>query len=162
MQIGEVYGNSNNKLLKSISSSGQTLFIDFKKQYKFGNQNTEFEAFIKYSKIMSACQNWLDVKTNILMSPNHPINSNCSWLITSNFGTFIGLNFTFIEVNYYFWLRNFVFMCSESSSYALLFKWINFSWANSLYSIFNLHKQHSTQDIKFWIHIWRGSSVILI
>ena len=45
------------------------------------------------------------------MSPNHPINSNCSWLITSNFGTFIRLDFKFIEVDYYFWLRNFGFMC---------------------------------------------------
>ena len=35
MKIGEVYGNSNNKLLKSISSSGKSMFIDFKKQYEF-------------------------------------------------------------------------------------------------------------------------------
>ena len=99
MKIGEVYGNSNNKLLKSISSSGKTLFIDFKKQYKLENQKTEFEASIKYNKIMSACQNWLDVNTNMLMSPNHPNNTNCSWLITANFGSYIILNFKFIEVN---------------------------------------------------------------
>ena len=98
MKLGEAYGNSNNKLLKSISSSGKKVFIDFKKQYKFGNQNTEFEASIKYNKIMSACQNWLDVKTNMLMSPNHPNNTNCSWLITANFGSYIILNFKFIEV----------------------------------------------------------------
>ena len=53
MKIGEVYGNSNNKLLKSISSSGKTLFIDFKKQYKLGNQMTEFEAIIKHKNIIS-------------------------------------------------------------------------------------------------------------
>ena len=100
MKIGEVYGNSNNKLLKSISSSGKTLYIDFKKQHKFGNQITELEASIKYSKIMSACQNWLDVKTNILTSTNHTNSTNCSWMITSNFGSYIILNFKFIEVNY--------------------------------------------------------------
>ena len=33
MKIGEVYGNSNSKLIKSISSSGKSLLIDFKKQY---------------------------------------------------------------------------------------------------------------------------------
>ena len=101
MKIGEVYGNSNNKLLKSISSSGKTLFIDFKKQVKhpLGYDTTEFEASIKYNKIMSACQTWLDVNTNILMSPNHPNNTNCSWLITANFGSYIILNFKFIEVN---------------------------------------------------------------
>ena len=99
MKIGEVYGNANNKLLRSISSSGKTLFIDFKKQDKFGNEKTEFEASITYNKIMSACQNWLDVKTNILTSPNNPNTTNCTWLITSNFGSYIILNFKFIEVN---------------------------------------------------------------
>ena len=100
-KIGEVYGNSNNKLLKSISSSGKTLSIDFKKQYKLWEyQMTEFEAFIKYNKIKSACQTWLDVKINILTSPNHPNTTNCTWLITSNFGSHIILNFKFIEVNF--------------------------------------------------------------
>ena len=100
MKIGEVYGNSNHKLLKSISSSGKTLFIDFKKQFKqFHSEKTEFEAIIKYNKIMSACQNWLDLKTNILASPNHSNTTNCIWLITSNFGSYIILNFKYIEVN---------------------------------------------------------------
>ena len=100
MKIGEVYGNSNNKLLKSISSSGKILFIDFKKQYKFWeHEMTEFEASIMYNKIISACQSWLDVNTNILTSPNHSNTTNCTWLITSNFGSYIILNFKFIEVN---------------------------------------------------------------
>ena len=101
MKIGEVYGNSNNKLLKSISSSGKTLFIVFKKQEQdLLNEKTEFEASIKYNKIMSACQNWLDVNTNILTSPNCSNTTNCTWLITSYFGSYIILNFKFIEVNY--------------------------------------------------------------
>ena len=98
MKIGEVYGNSSNKILKSISSSGETLFIDFKKQNKWQNEKAEFEAFIKYNKFISACKNWLDVKTNILTSPNDPNTTNCSWLITANFGSYIVLNFKFIKV----------------------------------------------------------------
>ena len=99
MKIGEVHGNSNNKLLKSISSSGKTLFIDFKKQFKFlEHEMTEVEATIKYNKIISACQIFLDVNTNILTSPNYPYTTNCTWLITSNFGFYIILNFKFIEV----------------------------------------------------------------
>ena len=73
------------------------MFIDFKKQYYLGA--VKVEASIKYNKIMSVCQIWLDVDRNSLMSPNHPNNINCSWLITSNFGSYIILNFKFIEVN---------------------------------------------------------------
>ena len=97
MKIVEVYGNSNNKIIKSISSSGKSLFIHFKKQYDWGA--VELESSIKYNMIMSACQTWLDVNINILMSPNHPNNTNCSWLITAKFGSYIILNFKFIEVN---------------------------------------------------------------
>ena len=100
MQIGEVYGNSNNKLLKSISSSGKSMSIDFKKQLEFVDENAKFIASINYKKINFDCQKWLDVKTNIFMSPNHPNRTNCSWLITSNFGSYIILNFKFIEVNF--------------------------------------------------------------
>ena len=102
IKIAEVYGNSNNKLIKSISSSGMSLSIDFKKQDKWENDKTEFEAFIKYNNIMSACQTLLDVNTNILISPNHFNKTNCSWVITANFGSYIILNFKFIEVNKYF------------------------------------------------------------
>ena len=97
MKIGEAYGNSNNKLLKSISSSGKSMYIYFKKQYEKGK--TEFKASFKYKKINFDCQRWLDVEKNILMSPNYTNNINCSWLITSNLDYNIILNFTFIEVN---------------------------------------------------------------
>ena len=98
----------NNKLLKSISSSGKSISIDFKKQdegwqqgWQHEIENAKFTALIKYNKIMPDCQTWLDNNTNILMSPNHSNNTNCSWLITSNFGTYIILDFIFIEVNSY-------------------------------------------------------------
>ena len=92
--------------MKSVSSSGKSMFIDFKKQYHYNLQAilNELEVSIKYNKRMSACQTWLNVHTDILKSPN-PVNSmNCSWLITSNFGSYIILNFTFIEVYTKFWI----------------------------------------------------------
>ena len=101
MKIGEVYGNSNNRLLKSISTSGKSIFIDFKKQHYVYNENAQFAALFKYKKINIDCQTWLDVKKNILMSPDHPNHTNCSWLITSDFGSYIILDFIFIEVNSY-------------------------------------------------------------
>ena len=105
MKISETYGNSNNKVLKSISSSGKSIFIDFKKQSEWGDdENASFKAKIKYKKLNSDCQAMLDTDKNILTSPNHPNNINCSWLISSNFESYIILNFTFIEVNSYFFV----------------------------------------------------------
>ena len=100
MKIGEVFGKSSNKLLRSISSSGKTLFLDFKKQFIYYAQDTtEFEASIEYNNIMSICQTWLDVNKTILSFPDSSSKTNCSWQITSNFGSYIILNFEFIEVN---------------------------------------------------------------
>ena len=100
MLIGEVYGNSNNKLTKSISSSGKALFIDFKKQFHVGTVAV-FTA-IKYKKMNSDCQKWLDLEINVLMTPadlnDYNNNINCNWLITENFGSYITLKFTFIDV----------------------------------------------------------------
>ena len=102
MKIGEVYGTSHNKLLKSISSSGKSMFINFinnAPNVPYPIINVKLTALIKYKKINDECQTWLDVNTNFLMSSNHPNNTNCSWLITANFGFYIILNFKFIEVN---------------------------------------------------------------
>ena len=92
MQIKEVYGNSYTKLLKSISSSGKSMFIEFKFQTPYGY--LEFNSSIMYNNISSDCQTWLDMEKNILTSPNQ----SCSWLITANFRSHIILNFTYIEV----------------------------------------------------------------
>ena len=91
--IRELFGTPSHKVVKSISSSGKSIFVDFKKQFGFGF--IEFVASIKYTKINPDCQSWLD--NNILMSPNHP-NINCSWIITRKFGSYITLEFSFIEV----------------------------------------------------------------
>ena len=92
MLIGEAFGTPNHKIVKSISSTGKSIFIEFKKQYFY---TVEFLALIKYNKINSDCQSWLN--NNILMSPNNP-KINCSWVITRKFGSYITLDFKFIEV----------------------------------------------------------------
>ena len=91
--IGEVFGTPNHKVMKSISSLGKSIFVDFKKQDYWGT--VEFVAIIKYNKINSDCQSWLD--NHLLISPNNP-NTNCSWIITKKFGSYITLDFKFIEV----------------------------------------------------------------
>ena len=96
MLIGELFGTPNHKVVKSISTSGKTMFIDFKKQLGSNWGAVEFVASIKYNKINHDCQSWLD--NNILMSPNNQ-NINCSWIITRKFGSYITLDFKFIEVN---------------------------------------------------------------
>ena len=92
MLIGELFGTSDHhKFVKSISSSGKFIYIDFYKYY----YGVEFVASIKYNKIIPDCQSWLD--DNILMSPNNS-NINCSWIITREFGSYITLYFNYIEV----------------------------------------------------------------
>ena len=92
MLIGELFGTSgHHKFVKSISSSGKFIYIDFYKYY----YGVEFVASIKYNKIIPDCQSWLD--DNILMSPNNS-NINCSWIITREFGSYITLYFNYIEV----------------------------------------------------------------
>ena len=94
MLIGQLLGSTpSHKVMKSISSSGKTMFVDLKKLIFL--ETIEFVASIKYKKIDTDCQAWLD--DNILASPNNP-NSNCSWIITRAFGSYITLDFTFIEV----------------------------------------------------------------
>ena len=104
MKINEIYGNSYNKRLKSISSTGKSMFIDFEYQYEHSDENLNLIALIKYKKFNFDCQTWLDANKNILMSPNSPSNTNCSWMLSANFGSYIILNFTFIEVNSYSWM----------------------------------------------------------
>ena len=69
------------------------MFIHLQKEIE--STVVEFAASIKYNKINSACQSWLE--GNVLMTQSHP-NHNCSWLITRKFGSYITLDFRFIEV----------------------------------------------------------------
>ena len=95
--IGELFGTPNQTIVKTISSSGKFIFIDFKKPASGNSYNpiVKFATSIKYNKINPHCQSWME--SNILMSPNNA-NFNCSWIITSKFGSYITLDFSFIEV----------------------------------------------------------------
>ena len=93
MLIGELFGTPSHKVMNSISSSGKTMFIELNRGYD--KTIVEFSASIKYNKINPDCQSWLD--DNTLASPNNP-NINCSWIITREFGSYITLDFSFIEV----------------------------------------------------------------
>ena len=98
MLIGELYdGTSSHQIVNSISSSGKTMLIDFKKiEGGWDDWNApEFLASIKYNKINPECQSWID--NNILMSPNNP-KINCSWIFTRKYGSYIALDFSFLEV----------------------------------------------------------------
>ena len=92
MLIGELFGTPNHNEVKSISSTGKYMYIYLSKSL---NSKLKFVASIKYNKINPDCQSWLE--SEVLMSPNHP-NFNCSWLITRQFGSYITLNFSTIEV----------------------------------------------------------------
>ena len=94
MLIGELFGTSSSK---SISSSGKSMFIDFRKQASLVTTINAFVVSIEYKKINSTCQSWLDLANNVIMSPIHT-NINCHWLITRKFGYYITLQFSYIEV----------------------------------------------------------------
>ena len=101
MKISEVFGQSNMKLLKSISSSGKSIFIDFTKVLGTGIGIVEFSVSIKYNEIKPYCKTWLSHSNNVLMFP-HQSNEyvNCSWLITANYGYYIKLDFNYIRVHF--------------------------------------------------------------
>ena len=75
------------------------MYIDIKKVHDFDyveNAKTEFNASVKYKKKNFDCQTLLDAEKNILTMN---LKINCSWLITSNIGSYIILDFKYIEVN---------------------------------------------------------------
>ena len=100
MLIGEVFGTLKHKIIKSISSSEKSIYIELrekKREWVNWIGVVDFVASIKYNKINLDCKSWLD--TNMLLSPYHP-NINCSWLITRKSGSYITLDFIFMEVKY--------------------------------------------------------------
>ena len=110
MKIGEVYGSDLNRKWKSISSTSGMMFIDFKKQKNLKTENpyetyinynnAKLMTFIKYNKFRPDCQTWLDLKNNILKSPDkYDINIKCSWLLSYEFGSYIKLHIDHIYVS---------------------------------------------------------------
>ena len=101
-KIGEVYGiKDKNKKWKSISSSGM-MFINFEKRRikDESHEKTELRALIKCNEYIPECQTWLELEKNTLMSPDtYGNNLDCSWLLSSNFGSYIILHFDHIYVS---------------------------------------------------------------
>lgn len=96
MLIGELLGSSFHNVVKSISSSGKSMFLKFKKEVDLGI--AEFSASISYNKInANNCPSWTDFTSSGWLSPIHS-NIDCSWLITRQFGSYLTLKFRYIEV----------------------------------------------------------------
>ena len=111
--IGDVYGDSNvacfhldaaycanNKLVKSISTSGRKMYLEFRRESIYKQQKAEVLALIKYNKFMPECQTWLDLTNKVLKSPNeYGYNFNCNWLLSYEIGSYIILRITHIDVS---------------------------------------------------------------
>ena len=109
MLIGELLGTPFHNVVKSISSSGNSMFLEFKKEEDV--VNPQFSASINYNKINTNCPSWTDFANRGWMSPFHS-NIDCSWLITRQFGSYLTLKFIQIEVksvsksNNFFFIQN--------------------------------------------------------
>ena len=96
MLIGGLLGTSKHNVVKSISSSGNSMFLKFKKEDVV--VNPEFSASIYYNKISNTnCPSWTDFSTSGWMSSSHS-NIDCSWLITRQFGSYLTLKLRNVEV----------------------------------------------------------------
>ena len=100
-----MFGKRHPDLLKSISSTRSSLLVAFNtfKFIVFSSSHLIIKASIKYNKIDSNCQKWLNYTNKFFLSPNYPneYNNNikCTWLISAKFGSYLELAFKFIEVN---------------------------------------------------------------
>ena len=106
MKIGEIYGNSDNREWRSISSTSKMMYIEIKKVYKPMNSAdaklpiAKLKALIKYNNFIPYCQNWLNQTNNTLRSPDaNATNLNCSWLLSAKFGSYIILHIDHIHVS---------------------------------------------------------------
>ena len=95
MLIGELLGTSFHNVVKSISSSGNSMFLKFKKEEDVFNP--QFSASINYNKINTDCPSWTDFASSRWVSPVHS-NVECSWLITGQFGSYLTLKFNYLGV----------------------------------------------------------------
>ena len=78
------------------SSSANVIFIHLLSD----NTDNSLPIMIHYHPF---CEEWIDLSTNSLKSPNHPSpydnNVTCIWEITASFDKYIALNFLTFDVN---------------------------------------------------------------
>ena len=97
---GRLINCANNKLVKSISTSGQKMYIEFRKTNIHSDEKAEVVALIKYNKFAPECQTWLDLTNKELKSPDkYGYNFNCNWLISYEIRSYVILCFTHINVS---------------------------------------------------------------
>ena len=96
-QIKKLDVNSNSKTgLPTISSSGKDMLVQFLSDDKLVTAG--FRAYFHYIPIEPNCANWLNMKTQLLKSPDYPT-IDCSWVITApSTDSTIIINFETFEV----------------------------------------------------------------
>ena len=80
---------------KSISSSGPYMLVQFVTDHQLTESG--FSAKIHYTPINPICDDWLNINSGFLTSPNHPT-IDCSWVITASMGSTISIQFHTFEV----------------------------------------------------------------
>ena len=98
-QIKKLDVNSNSKTgLPTISSSGKDMLVQFLSDDKLVTAG--FRAYFHYIPIEPNCANWLNMKTQLLKSPDYPT-IDCNWVITTpKIDSTININFNSFEVNW--------------------------------------------------------------
>ena len=64
------------------------------------DNNMGFSAEIQYAPINSICNDWFNINTRFLISPDHPT-MDCSWVIIAPLGSTILIQFHAFEVKLY-------------------------------------------------------------
>ena len=82
----------------TISSMGKDMLVQFLTDDV--NVFLGFRAFFHYIPIEPNCVNWLNMKTQMLKSPDYPT-IDCNWVITApKIDNTININFVSFEVNW--------------------------------------------------------------
>ena len=89
LPIMEVDRNFNNQQ-KTVSSTGNEMLVQFVTDQEMTDQG--FYAKFHYVPINSNCEDWLDMTTQTLTSPDYPT-IDCSWVIRASMGSTINIQF---------------------------------------------------------------------
>ena len=80
---------------KTVSSTGNEMLVEFVTDQELTNQG--FYAKFHYVPINTNCEDWLDMNSQSLSSPDYPT-INCKWVISASMGSTIRINFLSFEV----------------------------------------------------------------
>ena len=81
----------------TISSTGKDMLVQFLTDDAYVSDG--FRVYFHYIPIETNCVNWLNMKTQMLKSPDYPT-IDCNWVITApKIDSSININFNSFEVN---------------------------------------------------------------